>query len=604
MKFDSTDEDDEDFMNMYPLHMACLNEHCPNSVVKLLMNKDFLNEVIGRYCSAEYNWIDGCERITEMGLPLHLYLSRKENLDIEIVQDMVEQYPDSLLIIGKDDINVRSNPIHVAFRNPNIDSMIDVVKYLVHSEPSSLLTEDNKGRLPLHLACENAFTTVEIVKYLVDSQPAAASQYDCSNHLPLSLLCFTKNDMPEETSIAILNILLEAYPTELSDAYGRYNHTIHDLFANPKRPFEFCKIMIDANPGSVTQVEEYGDLPFHYACFGGHLSTVKYLYELYPESIGIIGYEDRYPLHCACNNKDPEVLKFVYELYPEAIKLKAQGNLPIHEAIMAHDTLDEHKLEKLQFITHCYPGCGSKPNDDRSLPLHLACDNPSFVVIKYLYDLYPEAILERDGRGRLPIVVMREYPYYQSSTEDIIAFLGTQQNYARIARNPELVTTPDNGRLTLHHALHNNSPVGSVHLLVEGSPDTIYVADDNGLLPLQIACESCAVSVVKYLTNHIEDTFSLRDGNGNYLLHYACRGGNLEVVRYLLESGHTRAVNEKNKDNMLPVHLFNVFVKERWCAGKDMKYVETIWHLLLADPETLQRSNWIKNKDTVSNQLD
>ena len=102
------------------------------------------------------------------------------------------------------------------------------------------------------------------------------------------------------------------------------------------------------------------------------------------------------------------------------------------------------------------------------------------------------------------------------------------------------------------------------------------------------------VSVVQYLTNRIEDCFSLRDGNDNYLLHYACRGGNNEVVRYLLESGHTRAVSEKNHDNVLPVHLFNEFVKERWC---DMKYVETIWHLLLADPETLQCSNWIQDKD-------
>eukprot|EP00956_Cyclotella_meneghiniana_P000595 scaffold642_cov75-Cyclotella_meneghiniana.AAC.13 len=80
------------------------------------------------------------------------------------------------------------------------------------------------------------------------------------------------------------------------------------------------------------------------------------------------------------------------------------------------------------------------------------------------------------------------------------------------------------------------------------------------------------VSVVQYLTNRIEDSFSLRDGNDNYLLHYACRSGNIEVVRYLLESGHTRAVNAKNKDNMLTVHLFNQFVKERWREGNDMKH--------------------------------
>eukprot|EP00956_Cyclotella_meneghiniana_P026037 scaffold55491_cov66-Cyclotella_meneghiniana.AAC.1 len=130
-----------------------------------------------------------------------------------------------------------------------------------------------------------------------------------------------------------------------------------------------------------------------------------------------------------------------------------------------------------------------------------------------------------------------------SFVEDIIAFLGIQQNYTRTASNAELLITPDDkGWLPLHHALHNNSPVGSIHLLVKDSPDTINIADNNGLLPLQIACESYTVSV---------------SNDNSYLLHYACRGGNIEVVRYLLESRHSRAVSEKNKDNMLPVHVFN-----------------------------------------------
>ena len=70
---------------------------------------------------------------------------------------------------------------------------------------------------------------------------------------------------------------------------------VHRAVGNLKRSFEFCKILIDASPSSVTHRQETGDLPFHHACSGGHLSTVKYLYELYPESIGITGSEGEYP---------------------------------------------------------------------------------------------------------------------------------------------------------------------------------------------------------------------------------------------------------------------------------------------------------------------
>eukprot|EP00956_Cyclotella_meneghiniana_P031555 scaffold83139_cov27-Cyclotella_meneghiniana.AAC.2 len=160
------------------------------------------------------------------------------------------------------------------------------------------------------------------------------------------------------------------------------------------------------------------------------------------------------------------------------MKLKVLEQLPIHKTIYAEDATDKHKLKILQFITHCDPVCVSPPND----PGVCRC-------ILLVLD---------SSDGKLPVEITRD-------REDIIAFLAIQQNYVyvRTASNAD-----DTGWLSLHHALHNNSPVGSIHLLVKGSPDTINVADNNGLLPLQY----------------------LRDSNDNYLLNYAYRDGNVEVV--------------------------------------------------------------------------
>ena len=71
------------------------NEQCPNSVIKFLMTTEC--DVICLCCSADYMWDkSGCKHEIERGLPLHLYLSCTQNLDIGIVKDMIKQYPDQM----------------------------------------------------------------------------------------------------------------------------------------------------------------------------------------------------------------------------------------------------------------------------------------------------------------------------------------------------------------------------------------------------------------------------------------------------------------------------------------------------------------------------
>ena len=69
----------------YPLYVGCTNEHCPNSVVKFLMESRIDDIMI---CPELY-W----------GLPLHRYLSRTENADIEIVKYMVAKYHTPLNVL-------------------------------------------------------------------------------------------------------------------------------------------------------------------------------------------------------------------------------------------------------------------------------------------------------------------------------------------------------------------------------------------------------------------------------------------------------------------------------------------------------------------------
>ena len=74
------------------------------------------------------------------------------------------------------------------------------------------------------------------------------------------------------------------------------------------------------------------------------------------------------------------------------------------------------------------------------------------------------------------------------------------------------------------------------------------------------------------------------------ILHYACRGCNLGVIKYLLTSHASlvslETVNDQDQDK-LPIHLLCQAGKEGK-GGVDCEspeYIETIWLMLLANPE-------------------
>ena len=166
-------------------------------------------------------------------------------------------------------------------------------------------------------------------------------------------------------------------------------------------------------------------------------------------------------------------------------------------------------------------------------------------------------------------------------------FLQTQRVYARQAQDMTAITTLDeNGQLPLHRALKNNASLGSIKLLVSANPTAIQVADQNGVYPAHIACEYSSAKVVKYLVELAGDTLNNVDANKDSPLHYACRGGRLNVLKYLLEA-NAPSVSERNNDEKLAIHLLfdrgdNILDRE------SMEYVETVWQLLLANPEVVR----------------
>ena len=258
----------------YPLHLACYNEHCPGTVIQLLIKEDpALCKVKGKVRDDNNTH----SIFAPAQLPVHYYLSRNVNVDIGTVKvfDTKDQGPGYY-------------PIHALLSNSNINHMQDILQYLVNAEPLSLL-ETDQGRLPLNIACCNKAVNLSIVELLFNSIPERnRNLIDGHNKHPIHELSLNSK-LDDDVSLEILRFMLDIDPT-ISQVRDTIKIPIHYAVGHGNKSLEFCKLLIDAYPESL-KVEALfnGSLPIHEACGHGYrddtVDTIQYMLDLYPEGM-------------------------------------------------------------------------------------------------------------------------------------------------------------------------------------------------------------------------------------------------------------------------------------------------------------------------------
>ena len=87
--------------------------------------------------------------------------------------------------------------------------------------------------------------------------------------------------------------------------------------------------------------------------------------------------------------------------------------------------------------------------------------------------------------------------------------------------------------------------------------ESIRTRDDNGKLPIHIACQNKApVEVLALIVEHDVVTLHVADNTGALPLHYCCRGAvDDSTVRFLVEHGGVSTLATRNQDGAMPLHL-------------------------------------------------
>jgi len=392
-------------------------------------------------------------------------------------------------------------PLDVVISNSNIKNRCDIMTCLLDAEPSSIQYVDEWGRTILAKACIDGVASLfEVVQLLYNAYPEALVIRDDYGRLPIHHLC-CNIDLDDSTFLDILHLLNKddaAALLRMADDGGYL--PIHHALMN--RSANFCKELLVMCPETVRSESLNGNLPIHIACCSGRVDTVHYLLEVYPESVHVTNFN---------------------------------GYLPIHEVILhGSERVDQH-IAVLELLLEYDSEAASKVETEMfRLPLHLACMYGNLHSVQLLFDTFPKAIWARDRNGNTPLDLL--WKSDSIGNIPLIKFLEGQLKYV----------SNESATRSLHCALYNNTTLGVIKLLLDGSSDTLQLANSQGLLPIHIACEFSSVKVVNYLLDK-----------------------------------QIAVLSARNSDQKLPIHL----LCESGGEDESVSYVETIYRMLLANPE-------------------
>ncbi|KAL9184954.1 hypothetical protein ACHAXT_002731 [Thalassiosira profunda] len=503
----------------YPLHWACRNRTCPTSAVKLLAER----EPAALSTNAQV-----------MGLPLHMYMSRREYFDLDLVAYLVKGYPEALTTVQGRGLGLEENtpieilcgvgseislelvkllvdeemeclsmrggmnrslPIASLLSNSHLPIDMEVIDYFIERTPALVSFESIRGNA-LHAAVSNGNITLAVIQRLLDidgGDDLAQRKAPVGGGYPIHVLC-QNSGLADSTSMEILKLLVEICPESLKERDGGAEEYLPIHHACEHKSFECCKFLI----------EEY---PEH-----GSLELVKYIYETYPESANQQTVDRYYNLD-----------EYGGVIDDDDVEVFHGGNYALHLAAMSDHTEREQIVSfLLDELDELYEVPAAKVEGTWvRLPLHVACANSlNLGVVKAIFNDYPKAINSEDLFERFPIHYAfgcKEYKPERFSfahrpgtvlsskrqTTLVLDYLIEQLPYSLKERDYE-------GRVCAHYACGTSNALQKVMAIGKRCTESFFLSHHLEGLPIHIACtEGAPIAVVKYLARIVPDVLDV-----------------------------------------------------------------------------------------------
>ena len=580
-----------------PLHIACCSELVPLEVVQLLSKCD-VNTGLGS--SWEFDYCYENTGLTSMKLvrgdtPLHIACLRNS---IEIVKYLTEECHCDPQIQNCQGVL----PLHIACSN----GPLEMVKLVSHCNANTRITStctwilrDMKeptvhvveGDTPLHIACR--YKEDVIVKYLIEECHCDPQIKNSKGALALHIACVVGSlSIVRLVSNCNVNTGLssEWYLEELNSSMNFVPGDTPLLIACLCNSIEIVKYLTEECRCDPQIQNCQGVLPLHIACSNGPLEMVKLVSHcnantritstctLISRSImkELTVVEGDTPLHIACRYKEDVIVKYlIEECHCDPQIQNCQGVLPLHIAC------SNGPLEMVKLVSHCNANtritstCTWISRDsckdptvhvvEGDTPLHIACRCEKDVIVKYLIEECHCNPLIQNCQGVLPLHIafekksplMMKLVRWHPHNRDIVAvgylIEGKHVVCYQVLRHVASYlrdNQDENGNTILHIACGPCVDVSRSLLVVKCLIEEKYcspcVLNNEGKLPLHVACSQQSLEIVKLVSNC--DVRSKTKTTGDTPLHIACKNSTVEVVKYLIKQHHCDPTAVNNSD--------------------------------------------------------
>ena len=591
--FPSGFEQSSDIYDSLNIHVACKDVSDIDLLRALANERNVNNKLISNYdhdestpahIACKYSNHIALQRLLELKcdiqskdlngmLPFHLACSRS----LECAK-LLSPY------ITDDTVNTcdkyGNTTLHMAFQN----KLLDVVEYLLSTFHCDTSLKNDKGELPLHIACK---TNISIVRLVVECNVLDNVSMNCDSkcgETPLHIACkagaldivkyFTESfdcnaimTLRDDKGKSPIDYACE-YSLELVKLVSQ-SCTANDLVSRHYRTEEYISEYCFGLP----MTYKHNATTLDVACMRGSLEIVKYLinnkgcclselennhsalgyacgllpdhddkpWSPWPDIVQFLieecGYNPSETIHnkslfeYACEKKSLELMKAL-TIHRLDDKDK-NGNTPLHYAC------EYECVDIVKYLTEHV--CNQNINNNKQeLPLHIAC-RKSLELTKLLNNC---DINSRNNSDDTPLHIACE-----SKKQDIILYLIEEMLC-------DVKITNANGKTALHIA---SSKSLKVRVLVQKSD--INCQDYSGDTPLHIACYNHNSVMMQLLISFPECRTDIINKEGQLALHVLLKNfffyyndQDLDVVKIMLKRHRAAAVATDN-DGVTPLDI-------------------------------------------------
>ena len=520
-----------------PLHIACSGGSL--EMVKLVSHRN-TNTAITSTISRDKK--EPTVHVVEGDTPLHIACRCEEDVIVKYLSEECHCDP-----------QIKNSEGALALHIACAVGSLSIVKLVSNCDVNSGLSSNwdfhiAKGATPLHIAClRNA---KEIVKYLIEVCHCDPQIVDCNGVLPLHFACANGSlGMVRLVSNCDVTAAVKSSNTYCNGMFITAGHTPFQIitkFWNKHKEREGimmfllkekrCKVWLPQDRDNVI-VRYLNEVGYHAVVYLKYIAS--YLRDKQDENGNTI-------LHIACRpcvdvSQSLLIVKCLIEgKYCSPCVLNSEGELPLHVAC------SQQSLEIVKLVSNC--DVTRKTITTGDTPLHIACKNSTVKVVKYLIKQYhcdPTAINNSDETC-LETAVMYGQP---DVVKYLIDIMDLQHSYICKLLHCALI----HERVEIMKCIVEMDLLDQSHQHERGGT-IVNIPDDNGELPIHIACRQNSLDVVELVSNHTDDINATAQKSGDTPLHIACRNQTTRFVKYLTEEKQCNS-NIPNNNGELPLHI-------------------------------------------------